>query len=296
MENNPLVSIIMNCYNSDEFLEEAIESILNQTYQNLEIIFWDNQSTDNSAKIVKSYKDNRIKYFYSSIFTPLGEARNLAIDKTDGEWIAFLDCDDLWNRDKLKISFIELEKYNNRNNVSLIYSQTEIIDSNNNITNKVNKSISGDIHNILLTEGDFIIFSSIIVKKNILIKRGKIDKTLKYCEDYDLLLKITKGYQAIGMNKYLTSYRVHSSNITSKKYYENNIEVIEFLNNYIEINNIYEKTIKYNIFLNNSYRVAYLIYKLLSHKEFQKIVSLVIKYPLYIISSPYAIICRKLKI
>ena len=295
MIDNPLVSVIMNCYNSDTYLKEAIESVLNQTYQNWEIIFWDNQSTDNSAKIVKSYNDKRVKYFYAPKFTPLGEARNLAIDKADGEWIAFLDCDDLWNRDKLKISFEELEKYNDKNNVSLIYSQTEIIDSNNYIIDKVNKSISGDIHNKLLIDGNFITFSSIIVKKDVLIKRGKIDNNLKYCEDYDVLLKITRDYWAIGINKYLTSYRVHNNNISSKKYYDNNIEVIEFLKDYVVVHNICSNKIKYNIFLNNSYRVAYLIYKLFSHKEFQKIVPLVIKYPLYTISSPYVIIHRKLK-
>jgi glycosyltransferase involved in cell wall biosynthesis len=148
MQNNPLVSIIMNCYNSDEFLKEAIESVLNQTYSNFEIIFWDNQSTDNSAKIVKSYDDNRIKYFYASNFTPLGEARNLAIDKCIGEWIAFLDCDDIWDKNKLQISFLELK--NSKENISLIYSKTEIINKDGNITGKIEKSISGNIHNQLL--------------------------------------------------------------------------------------------------------------------------------------------------
>nr|MCH9813328.1 glycosyltransferase [Campylobacterota bacterium] len=76
--NQPLVSVVINCYNSDTYLKEAIESVFNQTYQNWEIIFWDNQSTDRSAEIIKSYNDNRIKYFYAPVHTPLGEARNLA--------------------------------------------------------------------------------------------------------------------------------------------------------------------------------------------------------------------------
>ena len=96
MKNKPLVSVIMNCYNSDTYLGEAIDSVISQTYKNWEIIFWDNQSTDKSAEIVKSYDDERIKYFYAPSFTSLYEARNYAIEKANGEYIAFLDCDDKW--------------------------------------------------------------------------------------------------------------------------------------------------------------------------------------------------------
>ena len=98
---NPLVSIIMNCYNSDKFLRESIESIYNQTYANWEIIFWDNASIDDSAKIAKSY-DERIKYYLASETTSLGEARNLALSNVSGEYVAFLDCDDLYLTDKLE--------------------------------------------------------------------------------------------------------------------------------------------------------------------------------------------------
>ena len=74
----PLVSIIMNCYNSDHFLREAIESVYDQTYSNWEIIFWDNASTDSSPEIAKSY-DDRLKYFRNNTTTNLGMARKLAI-------------------------------------------------------------------------------------------------------------------------------------------------------------------------------------------------------------------------
>ena len=95
VNEEPLVSIIMNCYNSDRFLNEAIDSVYSQTYQNWEIIFWDNASTDTSAIIAKSY-DERVKYHFESKTTSLGKARNLAVKKASGKYIAFLDCDDLW--------------------------------------------------------------------------------------------------------------------------------------------------------------------------------------------------------
>jgi glycosyltransferase involved in cell wall biosynthesis len=288
MQNSPLVSVIMNCYNSDEFLREAIESVLTQTYKNFEIIFWDNQSTDSSAKIIKSYDDERVKYFYAPKFTLLGKARNLAIENTNGEWIAFLDCDDIWDIKKLEISFNELNNYKKREAVSLLYSQSYIIDKNNSVRSKSQKILSGDIHDYLLKDGDFIIFSSIIVKKDKLNKIGKINENLNYCEDYELLLKISKNYEAIGIEKYLTSYRMHNNNITSTKIFENNIEVIDMLNDYIKKNNL-SLTLKYHIYMNNSYRIGSVFIKLLLKKEFNKNINLIKKNYLYMLLFPISI-------
>lgn len=97
-----LVSVIMNCYNGEKYLREAIESVLGQSYPNWEIIFWDNQSTDRSAEIFKSYADERLKYYYAPKHTWLYEARNYAIEKASGEFIAFLDVDDWWLPSKLE--------------------------------------------------------------------------------------------------------------------------------------------------------------------------------------------------
>ena len=101
-DQQPLVSIIMNCYNGETFLRESIESILSQTYENWELIFWDNRSKDNSVKIFSDYKDKRFKYYYAPKHTFLYEARNEAIKKASGEYLAFLDTDDYWQKDKLK--------------------------------------------------------------------------------------------------------------------------------------------------------------------------------------------------
>ena len=80
---SPLISVLMNCYNAEKYLQEAIESILAQTYTNWEIIFWDNQSTDRSAQIVLSYTDKRIKYFYAPKHEILGDARREAINNAN---------------------------------------------------------------------------------------------------------------------------------------------------------------------------------------------------------------------
>ena len=100
---SPLVSIIVNCYNGDKYLSEALDSILDQTYQNWELIFWDNRSEDKSAEIFKRNKDKRFKYYYANEHTSLYKARNLAIEKSNGDFIAFLDTDDLWDKNKLQL-------------------------------------------------------------------------------------------------------------------------------------------------------------------------------------------------
>ena len=98
MTKQPLVSIIINCFNGQSYLKKSVSSILNQTYKNWEIIFWDNKSTDNSKKILKNFKDRRIKYFYSKKFNTLYKSRNLAIKKTKGNFVCFLDTDDFWKK------------------------------------------------------------------------------------------------------------------------------------------------------------------------------------------------------
>jgi glycosyltransferase involved in cell wall biosynthesis len=102
MKQERLVSVIMNCYNGEKYLSAAIDSVLAQTYQNWEIIFWDNQSTDHSAEIFRSYTDPRLRYYYAPKHSGLHEARNYAIEKAGGDFIAFLDVDDAWLPSKLE--------------------------------------------------------------------------------------------------------------------------------------------------------------------------------------------------
>ena len=108
----------MNCYNGENYIKESVNSVINQTYNNWEIIFWDNVSTDSSSKIIKSYNDPRIKYFYAEKNIPLGGARNKAIEKSNGKYLAFLDVDDLWFPEKLSLQIPLFEK---NSKVGLVY-------------------------------------------------------------------------------------------------------------------------------------------------------------------------------
>ena len=93
----------MNCHNGEKFLKESLISIVNQEFKNWELIFWDNQSTDKSQNIFLSFRDSRFNIFRSKKFTNLYTARNLAIRKTKGKIITFLDTDDLWLPQKLEL-------------------------------------------------------------------------------------------------------------------------------------------------------------------------------------------------
>ena len=118
-KKTPLVSIIMNCYNGEKYLKQSINSVLSQNFKNWELIFWDNNSTDNSKKILKSYRDNRIKYYFSKKTHNLYKARNLAINKTKGKYICFLDVDDWWARNKLNT---QVNIFNKNKYLDLIFS------------------------------------------------------------------------------------------------------------------------------------------------------------------------------
>ena len=115
----PSISIIMNCHNGSKFLNESLNSILSQSFKNWELIFFDNFSSDNSKQILQSYKDKRIKYYRSSEKLELYKARNLAVKKCSGDYICFLDTDDLWLTDKLEK---QLGFFKSNDKIKILYS------------------------------------------------------------------------------------------------------------------------------------------------------------------------------
>ena len=102
-KTNTLVSIVVPTYNHSIYLKRALESIINQTYENWEVIVIDNHSTDNTFEVVANFKNNRIKYLQVHNKGIIAISRNIGIKSANGEWIAFLDSDDWWTRDKLEI-------------------------------------------------------------------------------------------------------------------------------------------------------------------------------------------------
>ncbi|MFM6928216.1 MAG: glycosyltransferase family 2 protein [Bdellovibrio sp.] len=109
MKNTPSVCVLMNCYNSDKYLKEALDSVFAQTYQSFEILFIDNQSTDQSSRIAQSYGE-KVRYIRTPHHMTLYQARAFALDYVNTKYLAFLDCDDYWHPDKLKHQVGLMEK------------------------------------------------------------------------------------------------------------------------------------------------------------------------------------------
>ena len=181
MNKQPLVSIIMNCYNGQKYLREALNSVLEQTYQNWELIFWDNCSNDSSSSIFEKFNDKRFKYFLANKHTTLYEARNLAIQKSNGSFIAFLDTDDMWLPNKLEKQIPLFDD----DSVGLVYGNIWLLNKKNIIKKKkilTKKKLSkGNITKSLLNDYKMPVIS-IVIRKDFLP-----DITNVFNAKYDLL-------------------------------------------------------------------------------------------------------------
>ncbi len=211
--NKNLVSIIMNCHNGEKYLKDAINSIVKQSYKKWELIFFDNASIDNSANIIKSYKDKRIKYFYSR-YVNLGIARKKALGLCKGQFIAFLDCDDYWDINKLKIQIKELDSYPE---VGVSFSNSYFFRGNKKKILYKKKPIDGRIFKNLL-ERYYISFDTVIIKKKILDKlKHKFDERFTITHDLDLLIRLSMITKFKYLNKVLSYWRIHEYSFSQNK-------------------------------------------------------------------------------
>jgi len=207
----PKVSVIVNFFNGEKYLNRCITSILNQNYKNFELICWDNSSTDNSKKIIESYKDKRIRYFCNDTKISLYKARNQAIKVSFGSLIAFLDCDDWWEKNFLSSrANIFLDK-----NYDFFYSNGNLFLDKKSKKLKYKKYFlpSGLIFKNLCKDY-FIIISGTIFRKKIFDEFGFFNENYNIIGDYDFVMKISKQLKGHATNKELFNYRVHENNFS----------------------------------------------------------------------------------
>ena len=187
--NNPLVSIVINCYNGEKYLRQSIESILDQSYQNLELIFWDNHSTDQSKNIIKSYDDKRIKYFFSQNHSTLYQARNLALKECKGEFISFLDVDDYYLKDRIVKQLLHFKDQKVGVTYSNYYRYYEDINKKKLLTNKMLPS--GNLTKYILEESQISFMTVMIRKKSLESLQFNFDQKYSIIGDYDLLYRLS---------------------------------------------------------------------------------------------------------
>jgi len=181
-----------------------------QTYENWELIFWDNRSEDKSAKIFKSYNDKRFKYYYASQHTFLSEARNEAIKRSSGEFIAFLDTDDFWEKDKLEL---QLPLFKD-SKVGVVYGNLFIVNEKLN-TKKIflkRKKPKGFILGELL-KNYCTLLVTLVVRKSFLDNYQPVfDNSFHIAGDFDLMIRMSVKYKFDCVEKPIATYRVHRKN------------------------------------------------------------------------------------
>ncbi len=206
-----LVSIIMPTYNCAKFIGKTIESVIAQTYENWELIIIDDCSKDNTEEVVSEYKDNRIKYHRLENNSGAAVARTEAMKKASGRYMAFLDSDDLWKKDKLEKQL----EFMNKNNYNFTCTEYEQIDEEGNKLNKVIKvKKRADYNRILL---DCPVGNSTVMYN--VEKLGKFEvPNIRKRNDDALWLQILKKEKYIyGMPDILMEYRIRSNSISSNK-------------------------------------------------------------------------------
>lgn len=237
--HKPTVSVTMNCLNCARDLPEALASVKAQTFQDYEIIFLDNGSTDESAAITENYGP-KLRYFYNGETVPLGAARNLAIARARGKYIAFLDCDDLWRPTKLEKQVAILEA---KPAAGLVCTDTEIYDGKRVLAHVFaqTKPARGRVYAELL-QRQWISMSAAMLRREALdavlpaidADQAKapawFDENLNVCEEADLFYRIAHDWELEYVDEPLTVWRVHGGNTTFRKFGQFADETLTILN------------------------------------------------------------------
>ncbi|WMI66620.1 glycosyltransferase family 2 protein [Aestuariibaculum sp. YM273] len=239
-----LVSIITPSYNSAKFISETIESVQSQTYTNWELIIVNDASSDNTIELLREYihKDSRIKLLQLKTNSGPAIARNKGIDEAKGDYIAFLDADDIWKPNKLEkqISFMQVE------NCDVCFSDYDLINDQGVHLNKRIKALPKVSYNTLL-KSNYIGNLTGIYNAEVL---GKIKSpNLRKRQDWLLWINAVKssGKDAIGINESLAYYRVHKNSMSFNKFHL-------LKHNFL----VYKKGLGFSVFKSCKYMILFL--------------------------------------
>ena len=234
-KNSPLVSVIIPAYNHDKYISEAIESVLNQTFKDIELIIIDDASNDSSKEIIQLFekKSVKIKSFFHKKNMGIAKTVNECIEIARGKYISHFSSDDVWFKEKLEKQLEVLEKNENL----VVWSEGLVIDALSNPTGELftqkhgalKRKKSGNIFEELL-KGNYICGQSLIYKKEN-FKDVRFDENLKYLNDYKFMVDLAKKHEFYFISEPLVMYRIHGENsiLLDKKGWQNdNIKIKEY--------------------------------------------------------------------
>lgn len=215
---SPKFSIIINVYNGEKDLPEALASVFAQTFKDWELIIWDNKSTDNTAAICNRLDDERVRYYCAPEHTSVGPARNLIVRLARGEWLAFLDHDDIWMPDKLAEQSRLIDQ-DTTGKLGIVYGWTVQFYESGKIEafdrwHSRDHLPSGDVFRELIAKPCFIPYSCTALKRSATLEIGDIPTSIGLTSDYYLILMVARNYLAAPITKTLCKYRKHKASIS----------------------------------------------------------------------------------
>lgn len=216
--SSPLVSVIIPVYNAEKYIEQTIQSVLQQTFQDFEIIVLNDGSKDHSGEIIQRMQqaDNRIQYIPKAN-TGVSDTRNIGISKAKGKYLAFLDADDLWKPDNLERKISKLSETEKK----WIFSDHESIDENGNLISDTKRVLSSnDILNRLLLwdRGDVVPgpCSNIVAEKKLFDEGVKFDVSLSSPADRDICIQLAATTEPAIIQEKLWQYRIHAQSMSNQ--------------------------------------------------------------------------------
>lgn len=202
----PLISVIIPAFNAEKTIEATIQSVTNQTFTDFELIIVNDGSTDRTLEIVNSIEDPRIRVLSYPNSGRVSISRNRGFTQAVGEFIAFLDADDLWTPEKLDL---QLKALQSNPQAAVAYSWVDCIDENGKFLRSTRRiSINGDVHGELLLGNFLENGSNPLIRKQALIEVGNFDETLLNAEDHDLYLRLAANYQFVCVPVPVVLYRI----------------------------------------------------------------------------------------
>ena len=211
----PLVSIVIATYNRATMLRESIQSVIDQTYTNWELIIVDDGSSDDTRNVLESIKDSRVRSHFAAHTGLLGKVRNIGIRDSTGELIAFQDSDDLWSPDKLALQIALLHKHPQ---AAYVLSSSEQFGENATPTPEYENVLVGRLFTPLFEEKKFhFCGTSLIFRKEVSEALGLLDESSRMMRELFYFLRMSAKFEGIFSNKRLVKVRRHKSN-TSNQY------------------------------------------------------------------------------
>ena len=228
----PRVSVVMNCRNGAAFLHEALDSLVAQTFQDWELIAWDDASSDDTCTILRSYTDSRFHVFAEERGTSLSGVRQAAVQACRGEWIAFLDQDDLWLPTKLAQQLALADEHPDAN---ILYARTLTFSGQGRSLRDYDhrhawKSLpEGDIFNALFEDSCFICMSSAMLRTSSLRLLPPMPAAIRLTPDYHYYLSLARDAKAYAVQQPACLYRQHAGNVSKRKWVQMHEECLQLI-------------------------------------------------------------------